>query len=65
MSDNDSQGNDGSTSVSRRRFVQAAGATGVTAGVAGCADLVGGGDGGSGGDGGDGGDRHVPTTAVS
>ena len=49
MSDNSSQGTDRSTGVSRRRFVQAAGATGVTVSLAGCADLVGGGGGGGGG----------------
>jgi len=49
MSENNSQGTDRSTGVSRRRFVQAAGATGVTVSLAGCADLVGGGGGGGGG----------------
>ncbi|WP_324757846.1 substrate-binding domain-containing protein [Haloarcula montana] len=59
MSDNGTTGDSGTNGISRRRFVQAAGATGVVAGLAGCASDGGsggdGGDGGSGGDGGDGG----------
>ena len=53
MSDNDTTDDSPSNGVSRRRFVQAAGATGVAASVAGCAGD--GGDGGGGGGGGDGG----------
>ncbi|WP_276271813.1 extracellular solute-binding protein [Haloarcula litorea] len=58
MADNSKHDGDSSSSVSRRRFVTAAGAAGVTTGLAGCANFVGGGsDGGDGGDGGgDGGD---------
>ncbi|GGN88858.1 extracellular solute-binding protein [Haloarcula pellucida] len=64
MSDNGTRDGDSSSSVSRRRFVRAAGATGVAAGIAGCADFVGGdgGDGGSTGDGSDGGGGGDTTT---
>jgi len=49
MSDNDTHSRTRSTGVSRRRFVQVAGATGVATSLAGCADLIGGGGGGGGG----------------
>jgi len=63
MSDNGSHDDGQRSSVSRRRFVAAGGATGVAAGLAGCADLVGGGDGGDGGDGGsNGGDGDTGTS---
>ncbi|MDS0221557.1 extracellular solute-binding protein [Haloarcula sp. S1AR25-5A] len=72
MSDQDKRDSRRRSSVSRRRFVQAAGATGVTAGIAGCADFVGGGgdggDGDSGGDGGstgDGSGRETQTIQLS
>ncbi|PSP95571.1 sugar ABC transporter substrate-binding protein [Halobacteriales archaeon QS_4_62_28] len=45
MSNSDPTDDEQRTSVSRRRFVAASGATGVAATLAGCADLVGGGDG--------------------
>jgi len=60
MSNNHSDDDGQRSSVSRRRFVAASGASGVAATLAGCADLVGGGDGGS--DSGDGGDGTGTTT---
>jgi len=48
MPDNGSEDEECRSSVSRRRFVAATGASGVAVGLAGCADLVGGGDEGGG-----------------
>ena len=54
MPDNDKTRDSTMNGVSRRRFVEAAGASGIAVGLAGCIGGGGGGDGG-GGDGGDGG----------
>ena len=61
MVDSDSHENGRRSGVSRRRFVQAAGASGVTVGLAGC--ISSGGDGGS-GDGGDGGTGTAINTSA-
>ncbi|SEO69565.1 Tat (twin-arginine translocation) pathway signal sequence [Halogranum amylolyticum] len=63
MVDSDSHENGRRSGVSRRRFVQAAGASGVTVGLAGCISSDGGDGGSDGGDGGNGGGEAINTEA--